>query len=114
LANRPVSRQGLSGKSLSNKSADGPQVRHHWQQAHAAEATVICYNDDVAERYDVILVGGGIIGSSAAMALAARRLKVAVVDVDLSGRLSSSEKNAGGVRATWVAAGKYRALPGLN
>ena len=53
------------------------------------------------ERYDVVLVGGGIIGSSAAMALAARRLKVAVVDIDLSGRLSSSEKNAGGVRATW-------------
>jgi sarcosine oxidase subunit beta len=55
----------------------------------------------VPERYDVVLVGGGIIGSSAAMALAARRLKVAVVDIDLSGRLSSSEKNAGGVRATW-------------
>jgi len=55
----------------------------------------------VAEQYDVILVGGGIIGSSAAMALAARRLRVAVVDIDLSGRLSSSEKNAGGVRATW-------------
>jgi sarcosine oxidase subunit beta len=55
----------------------------------------------VLERYDVLLVGGGIIGSSAAMALAARQLKVAVLDVDLSGRLSSSEKNAGGVRATW-------------
>jgi glycine/D-amino acid oxidase-like deaminating enzyme len=55
----------------------------------------------VPERYDVLLVGGGIIGSSAAMALAARQLKVAVVDIDLSGRLSSSEKNAGGVRATW-------------
>ena len=53
------------------------------------------------ERYDVILVGAGIIGSSTAMALAARHLKVAVVDIDLSGRLSSSEKNAGGVRATW-------------
>jgi sarcosine oxidase, subunit beta len=55
----------------------------------------------VPERYDVVLVGGGIIGSSVAMALATRGLKVAVVDVDLSGRLSSSEKNAGGVRATW-------------
>jgi glycine/D-amino acid oxidase-like deaminating enzyme len=54
-----------------------------------------------SQRYDVVLVGGGIIGSAAAMGLAQRGLKAAVVDIDLSGRLSSSEKNAGGVRATW-------------
>jgi len=53
------------------------------------------------ERYDVVIIGGGIIGSSAAMGLAERGLRAAVVDIDLSGRLSSSEKNAGGVRATW-------------
>ncbi len=35
------------------------------------------------------------------MALARRGLKTLAVDIDLSGRLSSSEKNAGGVRATW-------------
>src|ERR1700733_8930312 len=53
------------------------------------------------EHYDVVLIGGGIIGSSVAMGLAQRGLRGAVADVDLSGRLSSSEKNAGGVRAAW-------------
>jgi FAD-dependent oxidoreductase domain-containing protein 1 len=53
------------------------------------------------ERYDVILIGAGIVGSSAAMGLAERGLKALALDIDLSGRLSSSEKNAGGVRATW-------------
>jgi sarcosine oxidase subunit beta len=54
-----------------------------------------------SERYDVILIGAGIVGSSAAMGLAERGLKTLALDIDLSGRLSSSEKNAGGVRATW-------------
>lgn len=53
------------------------------------------------ERFDVCLIGAGIIGSSVAMATAQRGLKTVAVDIDLSGRLSSSEKNAGGVRATW-------------
>ncbi len=52
-------------------------------------------------RYDVAIIGAGIIGSSLAMALGERGLRAVVVDIDLSGRLSSSEKNAGGVRATW-------------
>ena len=53
------------------------------------------------ERYDVAIIGGGVIGSALAMALGERGLRAAVIDIDLSGRLSSSERNAGGVRATW-------------
>jgi len=53
------------------------------------------------EQVDVCVIGAGIVGSSVAMALAERNLRVVAVDLDLSGRLSSSEKNAGGVRATW-------------
>ncbi|MGH7840310.1 MAG: NAD(P)/FAD-dependent oxidoreductase [Candidatus Binataceae bacterium] len=53
------------------------------------------------ERYDVAIVGAGVIGSALAMALGERGLRSALIDLDLSGRLSSSERNAGGVRATW-------------
>lgn len=55
----------------------------------------------IGERSDVIVIGAGVVGSSIAMALGERGLKVLCLDIDLSGRLSSSEKNAGGVRATW-------------
>lgn len=74
------------------------------RSAQGARDDRICYDQVVAakdDRYEVVLIGAGIIGSSVAMALAERGVRVAVVDVDLSGRLSSSEKNAGGVRATW-------------
>ena len=56
---------------------------------------------DPHEKFDVIMIGAGIVGSSLAMALSERGLRTLTVDIDLSGRLSSSEKNAGGVRATW-------------
>src|ERR1700719_2924818 len=52
-------------------------------------------------RYDLIVIGAGIVGSSSTRALAERGKGTLSIDIDLSGRLSSSEKNAGGVRATW-------------
>lgn len=54
------------------------------------------------ERVNVVIAGGGIIGSAVAWSLAARGVQdIHVVDLDLAGIYASSELNAGGVRATW-------------
>lgn len=51
---------------------------------------------------DVLIVGAGLLGSSVAMHLGRLGAKsVTGVDLDLEGVFSSSELNAGGVRATW-------------
>lgn len=51
---------------------------------------------------DALIVGAGLVGSSVAMHLANHNLQsIQVVDLDLAGVFSSSELNAGGVRATW-------------
>jgi sarcosine oxidase subunit beta len=56
----------------------------------------------MAERARVLIVGGGIIGTCVAWALAERGVDgIVVLDLDLAGVYASSELNAGGVRATW-------------
>jgi FAD-dependent oxidoreductase domain-containing protein 1 len=53
-------------------------------------------------KKEVVIIGAGLMGSAVAMGLArAGMIDVDVLDLDLAGEFSSSELNAGGVRATW-------------
>jgi FAD-dependent oxidoreductase domain-containing protein 1 len=55
------------------------------------------------EQVDICIAGAGILGVSTAYHLAQLNpnLKIAIIDVDPSGKYSSTQRNAGGVRAFW-------------
>lgn len=55
------------------------------------------------EKVDILIAGAGILGTATAYHLAHQnpKLRMAWIDVDPEGRYSSSQRNAGGVRAFW-------------
>ena len=58
---------------------------------------------DIMHHVETLVIGAGLVGSSVAMHLAQMGMTgVRVIDFDLEGTLSSSELNAGGVRASFV------------
>mgnify|MGYP001185359979 FL=1 len=61
------------------------------------EATPISYNDDLPERADVVVIGGGVIGVSSALCLAEAGLTVALFE---KGRVAGeqSSRNWGWIR----------------
>ena len=63
---------------------------------------LLSVNFDGLMRKDVVIIGAGVVGSAVAYELSRRGVKdIAVLDVDLEGGFSSSERNAGGVRHLW-------------
>lgn len=54
------------------------------------------------QKFDVAIIGAGLMGSSLAYHLSLRKnMSVALLDIDFDGKYSSSELNAGGARAEW-------------
>src|SRR5678815_2685988 len=93
----PASRPRISASAML-PAPRKPMVRSSDKlQTH----TTLCHAAAM-DRFDVVVIGGGLVGSSTAMHLARRGGRsIAIVPVELGGRYSSSELNAGGVRATW-------------
>lgn len=79
-----------------------PCPRQQLIQLPLAGSPQLTFTSHMPEHANVLIAGGGIIGSSLAWALASRGVDdVVVVDLDLNGIYASSELNAGGARATW-------------
>ena len=86
-----VERVGTYNPKTKERNLNGDRIKY-WLSV-GAQASDTMHN---------MLIGAGIIGSAIAFEMSKRSAsKILVLDADLSGELSSTERNAGGVRHLW-------------
>jgi sarcosine oxidase, subunit beta len=95
-------RRVLAVRAAVSAGATPPVLRRRGARQRA-DRRLIC-EDAGMHSIATLIIGGGIAGSSLACAMAERGAGrgVAIVDVDIFGKLNSSELNGGGVRCTFA------------